>query len=811
MCELTLHIGGIMANYNNSEHIMHYEKHANSFFEALPIGNGRIGGMFFGHPITDTLILNESTMWSGSRQDSDKKNANQYLPIIRQLLLEGKNYEAQKLFGEHFVCEGVGTKFANAVNEAYGCYQVLGTLRFFFFQATSFAEQGGNALENYSRELDLMRSKAKVTFTTFRGEYTREYICSYPDQVLVARFTSSHPENISFSLALDREENYETIVLPDQTLQMTGQLSGGKNKEGIRYACHIRVQTKGGKTFVNSGRLCVDGADEAIVYISAATNMKGFLGRELEDELATSLAEVYAAEKKGWEAIEKAHQIDYQHLYKRNEIGFEKRADYKQIDLKQRIMDFGNESADYGLIELYYHYARYLLISSSRSDSLPCNLQGIWAYEIQTPWNGDWHLNAQQELYWLAEMGNLHECHIPYLKLTQCLIEPGRKTARAYYDVEGWLVHTCTNPWGFTSPCEDASWGSTTGSGAWQCHHLWEHYLYSGDQEYLKWAYPIMKEAALFYAQMLVEEPENRWLVTSPSSSPENWFYDENGREVALCMGPTYDTALVSSLFKYCIQAAKILDKDLEFVEDLQKKRKKMAPLQISSHGRIMEWLKEYEEVYRHHRHLSHLWGVYPGHLISRERTPELADAAEKSLVERGDTTAGWANAYRLAIWAKLRNPEKAYSCIVTAFKRATSANLFNLAFHCDEKADVPEIPDIENNFYPYQMDGNQGHAAGIALMLIDSDVEVKEDGSMCTQIYICPALPKRLTRGHVKGMMVHGGFEISFEWDQNGHIEGTLKNTCGNEAKVFIKGINVAFVDQAQYNCAFEGVLVDE
>jgi alpha-L-fucosidase 2 len=390
----------------------------------------------------------------------------------------------------------------------------------------------------------------------------------------------------------------------------------------------------------------------------------------------------------------------------------------------------------------------------------------------------------------LAETGNLSECHVPYLRLTEFLVEPGSKTAKAYYQMRGWLAHTCTNPWGFTSPCEDASWGSTTGSAAWQCHHLWDHYLYTCDKEYLEWAYPVMKEAALFYIDMLVEEPEHHYLVTSPSSSPENWFYDEAGRMTALCMGPAYDTELVRSLFGYCIQAEQVLEQDKDFGILLQEKLSKMPPIQITSDGRIMEWLKEYKEALVHHRHLSHLWGLYPGFLISKEKTPELAQAAARTLEVRGITTAGWANAYRLVTWAKLRNPDKVYEALSMAFRASTSQNLLNLAFHCDENAKEPELPDTANNFYPFQMDGNEGHSAGIALMLADDHADVLEDGSMDITVYLKPALPKQLSEGFVKGMKLRGGLVLSYSWNKDGAVEGSLYNQYGNKASVFLQGM---------------------
>lgn len=791
-----------------SEHKLHYGNPAGSFFEALPLGNGRLGGMIYGHPVKDQIILNESTMWSGSPQDSDRRDAYIHLPEIRRLLTEGRNKEAQDLFSRYFTCQGEGTMFAGAANGRFGCYQVLGTLRFFFFQAVSYSGQGCDNLKGYTRDLFLDEARACVEFSNYKERFTREYICSFPDQVLAAHFKASEPKGVNFILALDREENYETAILPDLTLQMTGQLHDGREGKGVKYACHVKVVLKGGRTYVNSGRLCIREAEEAAVFISAATNMQGFLGREIRDEVPASLAEVKAAAEKGWDAIYAEHKKDFQRFFLRNSISLHKPKDCSGLDLKKRLQAYHPDNEDYGLIELYYNYARYLLLSSSREGGMPCNLQGIWAEEIQTPWNGDWHLNAQQELYWLAEAGNLSECHMPYLKLTKLLAEPGSKTAKKYYNMRGWLAHTCTNPWGFTSPCEDASWGSTTGSGAWQCHHLWDHYLYTCDREYLEWAYPVMKGAALFYVDMLVEEPKNHYLVTCPSSSPENSFYDENGDTVALCMGPAYDTELVKSLFSYCIQAEAILKNDPGFSALLKEKAERMAPIEISSDGRIKEWLEEYREVLIHHRHLSHLWGLYPGFLITGEYTPRLAEAAAQTLKVRGSTTAGWANAYRLCAWAKLRNADKAYETLSTAFQAACSYNLLNLAYHCDERADVPEMPDIANNYYAFQMDGNEGHAAGIALMLLDDRTVFLEDGTMETEIYLLPALPGRFISGGMTGMRARGGFEISFKWNGEGKLWGTIINNNGNKGKLLYRGKLIAVSSKEGEQLEFSSVI---
>lgn len=764
---------------------LHYENAASKFFEAVPIGNGRLGAMVYGDPMHDKIVLNENSMWSGGPEDSDRKDAHKYLPEIRRLLLEGKNREAEDLFGEHFTCLGKGTCYANSANEPFGCYQILGNMYFDFFQKVSFSNQSCESVKDYTRDLYLDTATAVVDFNVHGQAFTREYISSAPDNAIIAHFTAKKPGSLNFIVSLDREENFETTVLAGNILQMSGQLPNGTDGNGVKYACHVKAVTRGGVIFINSGKLCIKSADEALIFVTAATNMKGFLGRNISDETAYSLAELEAVSAKSWEEIYAAHLADFKKYFDRNILSFEKAKDYSKMDLKKRMIAYTPESDDYGLYELYYNYGRYLLICSSRPDGMPCNLQGIWAEEIQTPWNGDWHLNAQQALYWMAESANLSELHMPFLKLTEQLVQPGEKTAQAYYGAKGWLAHTCTNPWGFTSPCENADWGSTTGSSAWQCHHLWEHFLYTFDQEYLAWAYPIMKGAALFYVDVLVEEPKHGWLVTSPSSSPENVFLDEKGRKTSLCMGPAYDTELVRSLFQYCIQAEEILQNDPDFSALLKEKLARMAPIEIGSDGRIKEWLEEYREAYPHHRHLSHLWGLFPGYLITRERTPELAAASEKSLIQRGQTTAGWACSFRVCNWARLRNAERAFEALTVSFLAATEYNLMNLAFHCDETVDPPEMPDILNNYYPFQMDGNQGNAAGIGLMIMDDCITFRPGSSTLTDIYLLPALPVQFSGGTVSGLRARGGFEVDITWHDGKVVEALVKNPLGKEGVV--------------------------
>lgn len=784
---------------SNAENTMHFIKPADRFLEAIPIGNGRLGAIIYGQPMKDRIYLNEASMWSGSRQDSDREDAHEYLPEIRKLLLSGKNYEAQRLFAEHFTCKGEGTAYANGAVVPFGCYQSLGNINIDHFQRISCSGFSCDQVNDYSRDLYLDKAVTEVSFCLGEVGFKREYLASGPDQVIAIRYSCTQKKGISFSLTIDRPEHSSVSVTDNNVLQMEGYLDDGKGGKGIHYSCHIKISNAGGRQYSDGTHLQIREADEAVIYISARTNMKGFLSQNTENDDLRSLEELDRAYGKGWESIYSDHIADYSKLYVGNSICFGGKANHSQEDISERIFNYSPERRDYGLLELYYGFARYLLISSSRKGGFPSNLQGIWAEEIQTPWNGDWHLNAQQELYWLAEMSDLSECHLPYLELTEQMVEPGKHTAMAYYGSEGWITHICVNPWDFTSPCESADWGSNAGSAAWLCHHLWEHYEYSGNVEYLAHVYPIMEGAAIFYMNNLVEDPQSHMLVTCPSSSPENLYYDENGNELSLCAGPSYDQELVGSLLSYCIEALNVLEHDSGYMKQnpacadekapmhhkLTETLERLAPVNIGKDGRIMEWHEEYREALVHHRHIAHLWGLYPGDIISRDMTPDMAAAAGKTLERRGITTAGWANAYRMCCYCRLGMGDKALKCMETGLRAATMGNMMNLAYHCDERKDEPEMPDLINNDYPFQMDGNEAHATGLALMLVDSRMVINDDGDSITQVVLLPALPAELKSGYVRGMRTKGGFEISFKWEDGLVTKGRIVNKQGKTADV--------------------------
>lgn len=775
---------------------LYFDAPGHDFLEAIPVGNGRLGALIMGEVVREQVILNENSMWSGCREDGNRDDAALYLPKIRALLREGRNYEAQQLFEQHFTCKGLGSNYGHGADAPFGCYQIFGMLNLSYFQALTHGREGGYAVKDYARTLDFGTGIAQVSFEAGEVKFKREWIPSNKYEALYLHLTASGEKKINLSLGLDRDENFVVEKYSEDTLLMTGQLDDGRGgDEGVHYACAAKVIPINGRVLDRGMRLAVMEADEAVVIVTMRTDMAGFMGRPETDAKEETLQDLERAAAVSIEEVKEDYIDWYLKQASATALEFGNLTVNESLPTPERVKRFAKGEKDPGLVALYVDFAKHLMISSSQKGGIPANLQGIWSDEIQTPWNGDWHLNAQQEIYWLVEKAGLSDNHLPFLELTKELVEPGKVTAQKYYNARGWIAHTMTNPWGVTNPMEDAAWGSTAGSAAWQCHHLFEHYLYTRDKDYLEWAWPVMKGAAEFYADMLVEDPETGWLVTSPSSSPENHFYDEEGRVCALCEGPAYDRELVSALFDYCLQAQHVLHNDPEFAEHLGKLSEKLAPVEIAPDGRIREWGKDYQEARIFHRHLAHLWGVYPGSQISYEKTPKLARAAEKSLVFRGKTTAGWAVGYRLCVAARLRMAQEAYGYLQDTFKTSTSGNLMNLAYHCDETLLHHDLPKIGTTKYQFQLDGNQANATGVLLMLADDDVRVNAEGGMDIFISLLPALPAELSEGETKGLRMKGGISLDMKWKDAALTEAVLRGEPGQRLTAAYREKKIAVV----------------